>query len=107
MTFQIAQSCNRCTAVGLARTPEVDLRFFLPPPPLPERVARAPTPKLFERILSALPSSGSPYVHDCIRSLTSTALDSYVPGMQFNRHLGLRMGFWAWVRNNFFRQLQY
>ena len=77
--LQIAQSCNRCTAVGLARTPEVDLRFFLPPPPCPERIALTSTPKLFEKILSALPSN-SPYVHDCIRTLTSTALDSYVPG---------------------------
>ena len=77
--LQIAQSCNRCTAVGLARTPEVDLRLFLPPPPCPDRFAQTSTPKLFERILSALPSD-SPYVHDCIRTLTSTALDSYVPG---------------------------
>ena len=75
---QIAQSCNRCTAVGLARTPEVDLRFFLPPPPCPDHIARTSTPQLFERILSALPTA--PHAHECIRILTSTALDSYVPG---------------------------
>uniref|UniRef100_A0AAR2JS12 Protein SERAC1 n=1 Tax=Pygocentrus nattereri TaxID=42514 RepID=A0AAR2JS12_PYGNA len=31
-----AQAIDHRTAIGLARTPQVDLRFFLPPPALPE-----------------------------------------------------------------------
>lgn len=31
-----AQVIDQRTAVGLARTAQVDLRFFLPPPPLPD-----------------------------------------------------------------------
>lgn len=31
-----AQVVDQRTAVGLARTQQVDLRFFLPPPPLPD-----------------------------------------------------------------------
>uniref|UniRef100_A0A4W4FUE6 Protein SERAC1 n=1 Tax=Electrophorus electricus TaxID=8005 RepID=A0A4W4FUE6_ELEEL len=31
-----AQSIDQRTAIGLARTPQVDLRYFLPPPALPE-----------------------------------------------------------------------
>ena len=56
----------------------MDLRFFLPPPPCPAHIARTSTPRLFERILSALPTA--PHAHECIRILTSTALDNYVPG---------------------------
>ncbi len=77
---QIAQSCTRATAVGLARTAEVDLRFFLAPPPCPENITRTATPKLFQRILSELPRTQD--VNDCIRFFTSTALDSYVPGTE-------------------------
>ena len=52
---QVAQSAKRHTAVGLARTQDVDMRFFLPPPPLPDKMARTSTPKLFRELLSALP----------------------------------------------------
>uniref|UniRef100_A0A8C5TFH7 Protein SERAC1 n=1 Tax=Malurus cyaneus samueli TaxID=2593467 RepID=A0A8C5TFH7_9PASS len=32
----VAQACDQRTAIGLARSKDVDLRFFLPPPPLPK-----------------------------------------------------------------------
>lgn len=32
----VAQTCDQRTAIGLARSKDVDLRFFLPPPPLPK-----------------------------------------------------------------------
>uniref|UniRef100_A0A7M4G2N2 Protein SERAC1 n=1 Tax=Crocodylus porosus TaxID=8502 RepID=A0A7M4G2N2_CROPO len=31
-----AQACDQRTAIGLARSKDIDLRFFLPPPPLPK-----------------------------------------------------------------------
>ena len=31
----VAQACDHRTLVGLARSPNIDPRFFLPPPPLP------------------------------------------------------------------------
>ncbi|XP_053879748.1 protein SERAC1 isoform X2 [Malaclemys terrapin pileata] len=32
----IAQACDQRTVIGLARSKDIDLRFFLPPPPLPK-----------------------------------------------------------------------
>ncbi|XP_075002152.1 protein SERAC1 isoform X6 [Calonectris borealis] len=32
----VAQTCDQRTAIGLARSKDIDLRFFLPPPPLPK-----------------------------------------------------------------------
>ena len=65
---QVAQSCQLRTAVGLARTQDVDLRFFLPPPALPEKFANTSTPKLFKEIFTMLPSSD---VHECIRLVSA------------------------------------
>lgn len=76
---QMAQSCERKTAVGLARSAGVDLRFFLKPPPLPPSVEETTIVALFRDILTSVPSS-SPEIHKCIEFFTTTALDQYVEG---------------------------
>jgi len=73
---QLAQSCAMRTAVGLARTDGVDLRFFLPVP-LPPSVVDREIIDMFREILVKLPS-GSAELHDCIKYFTNTALDQYV-----------------------------
>eukprot|EP00095_Tigriopus_kingsejongensis_P002615 snap_masked-scaffold1452_size40707-processed-gene-0.5 protein:Tk02615 transcript:snap_masked-scaffold1452_size40707-processed-gene-0.5-mRNA-1 annotation:"protein serac1" len=74
---QIAQSCARHTAIGLARTPGVDERLFVPPAPIPPRIEQTTTPQLFKAILLALPKQA---VHKCIDTTTLNALENYVPG---------------------------
>jgi pimeloyl-ACP methyl ester carboxylesterase len=76
---QLAQSCERKTAVGLARSAGVDLRFFVKPPPLPPSVEETTIVALFRDILTSVPSS-SPEIHKCIEFFTTTALDQYVEG---------------------------
>jgi len=73
---QLAQSCSRRTAVGLARTEGVDLRYFLSKP-LPPDVVDRDIIDMFREILVKLPS-GSAELHDCIKYFTNTALDQYV-----------------------------
>ena len=77
MFLQIAQSCDYRTAVGLARTAGVDLRFFLPPPQTPGEFKNKELIQLFRDILVKLPAD-SPQVHECIKYFTSEALDSYL-----------------------------
>ena len=74
---QLAQSCDYKTAVGLARTSGVDLRFFLPPPLTPAEFRNKELIQLFRDILVKLPAD-SEQVHDCIKYFTSEALDSYL-----------------------------
>lgn len=74
---QLAQSMERKTAVGLARSAGVDLRYFLKPPPLPPSVEEATIVSLFREILTSIPAS-SPEIHSCIEFFTTTALDQYV-----------------------------
>jgi len=73
---ELAQSCSRRTAVGLARSEGVDLRFFLSVP-LPPSVVDRDIVDMFREILVQLPS-GSAELHDCIKYFTNTALDQYV-----------------------------
>ena len=73
----IAQACDPRTAVGLARSAEVDLRFFLPPPPMPAELKNVELIELFRDILTKLPAD-SEQVHECIKYFTSTALDNYL-----------------------------
>ncbi len=87
---QLAQSCRRRAAVGLARTEGADLRLFVPAPPLPASVAEEDLPALFRRILSDLPRGGKNKTKDkeseeeavpeCVTFFTDAALESYVPG---------------------------
>ena len=68
--MQMAQSCSRRTAVGLARTEGVDLRYFLSVP-LPPDVVDRDIIDMFREILVKLPS-GSADLHDCIKYFTNT-----------------------------------
>ena len=74
---QLAQSCDCRTAVGLARSAGVDLRFFLPPPLTPSEFKNKELIQLFRDILVKLPAD-SEQVHDCVKYFTSEALDSYL-----------------------------
>jgi hypothetical protein len=47
------------TAVGLARSAKVDLRFFLPPAPVPPGVGSQTVVTLFREILTSLPATGT------------------------------------------------
>ena len=73
--WQLAQSCQGHTAIGLARIRDTDLRLFLPPPPNPKAVEESSIPLAFWNVLSKLPSKD---VHECIKHFTTMALDSYV-----------------------------
>ena len=73
----IAQSCECRTAVGLARTSQVDLRFFLPPPPLPPGCHKRELLAMMKDILTQLPAD-NPDLHQCINYFTTTALDQYL-----------------------------
>lgn len=68
---QIAQSMTLETAVGLARTEDTDLRFFLRPPFPPDEIKTTSTPSLLKKILCELPKTD---VHECINFFTTTAL---------------------------------
>lgn len=73
---QIGQSCNLRTAIGLARTKDVNLKLFVPLPHLPDHFIQTSTPKLFGKVLSGLPKKD---VHECVNFFTTTALQNYVP----------------------------
>jgi len=76
---QIAQSCDYRTAVGLARTNNVDLRFFLKPAPLPPGSEGKEMIRLMRDILASLPgAANSKELHQCIQLFTATALDQYL-----------------------------
>jgi len=75
---QIAQSSVCRTAVGLARTNNVDLRFFLKPAPLPPECEKKEMVAAMRDILTSLPGAGSKELHQCIQYFTSTALDHYL-----------------------------
>lgn len=74
---QIAQSLNFRTAVGLARSANVDLRYFLGSPPLPPTHQGRTIVNLFKEILTQLPSK-SDKLDDCIVYHTTTAIDDYL-----------------------------
>jgi hypothetical protein len=71
---QLAQSCECRTAVGLARTANVDLRFFLPPSVLPPECRERELLEMFKDVLTKLPAESAD-LHECIAYFTSTALD--------------------------------
>ncbi|XP_063078809.1 protein SERAC1 isoform X2 [Engraulis encrasicolus] len=66
-----AQVLDQRTAVGLARTPHVDLRFFLPPPPLPQIEDGLSVEDGLRELLASLPQSE---VDACVQYFTSLAL---------------------------------
>ncbi|XP_017548043.1 protein SERAC1 isoform X1 [Pygocentrus nattereri] len=66
-----AQAIDHRTAIGLARTPQVDLRFFLPPPALPEVEDEFLIEDGLRQLLASLPQSE---VDQCVQYFTSLAL---------------------------------
>ncbi|XP_069811069.1 protein SERAC1 [Dendropsophus ebraccatus] len=67
----VAQACDRRTTVGLARSKDVDLRFFLPPPALPKIDDNLSIEDEIRRLLSSLPQTE---FDQCIKYFTSLAL---------------------------------
>ncbi|KAK2864338.1 hypothetical protein Q7C36_003492 [Tachysurus vachellii] len=66
-----AQSIDQRTAIGLARTPNVDLRFFLSPPTLPKLEDEFFIEDGLRQLLASLPQSE---VDQCVQYFTSLAL---------------------------------
>uniref|UniRef100_A0A8C1KUS1 Protein SERAC1 n=1 Tax=Cyprinus carpio TaxID=7962 RepID=A0A8C1KUS1_CYPCA len=66
-----AQVIDQRTAVALARIPNVDLRFFLPPPPLPHSEDDISIEDGLRQLLASLPQSE---VDQCVQYFTSLAL---------------------------------
>ncbi|CAJ1078488.1 protein SERAC1 [Xyrichtys novacula] len=66
-----AQVIDHRTAVGLARTPQVDLRFFLPSPALPDPEDGLSAEDGLRQLLGSLPQSE---VDKCVQYFTSLAL---------------------------------
>ncbi|XP_028858727.1 protein SERAC1 isoform X2 [Denticeps clupeoides] len=66
-----AQAVDQRTVVGLARTPQVDLRFFLSPPALPELEDGISVEDELRHLLASLPQSE---VDQCVQYFTSLAL---------------------------------
>ncbi|KAM4040926.1 protein SERAC1 isoform 2-T2 [Anomaloglossus baeobatrachus] len=67
----VAQACDRRTIVGLARSNDVDLRFFLPPPALPKIDENYSIEDEVRQLLSSLPHTE---LDQCIKYFTSLAL---------------------------------
>ncbi|XP_030054269.1 protein SERAC1 isoform X2 [Microcaecilia unicolor] len=67
----MAQACDSRTAIGLARSQDVDLRFFLQPPPLPRENDDYCIEDELRHLLSSLPQSG---LDQCVQYFTSLAL---------------------------------
>ncbi|KAK2114598.1 Serine active site containing protein 1 [Saguinus oedipus] len=67
----IAQACDPKTLIGLARSKESDLRFFLLPPPLPYLKEDSSTEEELRQLLASLPQTE---LDECIQYFTSLAL---------------------------------
>ncbi|XP_058145604.1 protein SERAC1 isoform X3 [Dasypus novemcinctus] len=67
----IAQASDSRTLIGLARSKDSDLRFFLPPPPLPSLKEDSSIEEELRHLLASLPQTG---LDECIRYFTSLAL---------------------------------
>ncbi|XP_056219269.1 protein SERAC1 isoform X1 [Seriola aureovittata] len=77
-----AQFIDQRTAVGLARTPQVDLRFFLPPPVLPDLEDGLTAEDGLRQLLASLPLSE---VDKCVQYFTSLALRESTQSMAAQR----------------------
>uniref|UniRef100_F6PGR1 Protein SERAC1 n=1 Tax=Ornithorhynchus anatinus TaxID=9258 RepID=F6PGR1_ORNAN len=64
----IAQACDMRTTIGLARSRDTDLRFFLPPPHLPKDYS---IEEELQKLLASLPQTE---LDQCIQYFTSLAL---------------------------------
>ncbi|KAM4680512.1 protein SERAC1 isoform 2-T2 [Amazona ochrocephala] len=67
----VAQTCDERTAIGLARSKDINLRFFLPPPPLPKVKNDYTIEDELRLLLVSLPQT---YLDPCVQHFTSLAL---------------------------------
>ncbi|XP_027702436.1 protein SERAC1-like isoform X1 [Vombatus ursinus] len=67
----VAQACDVRTIIGLARSKETDLRFFLPPPHLPAVKEDYSIEEELRQLLASLPQTE---IDHCIQYFTSLAL---------------------------------
>ncbi|OCT79996.1 protein SERAC1 [Xenopus laevis] len=67
----VAQACDKQTTIGLARSKNTDLRFFLPPPTLPKVNDNYSIENGLRQLLSSLPQTE---LDRCVKYLTSLAL---------------------------------
>ncbi|XP_067398584.1 protein SERAC1 isoform X2 [Emydura macquarii macquarii] len=67
----VAQAYDQRTAIGLARSKDIDLHFFLPPPPLPEVKDDYAIEDELRLLLVSLPQTD---LEQCVRYFTSLAL---------------------------------
>ncbi|XP_066867195.1 protein SERAC1 isoform X2 [Kogia breviceps] len=67
----IAQACDLRTLIGLARSKDSDLRFFLRPPPLPSLKEDSSIEEELRQLLASLPQTD---LDECIQYFTSLAL---------------------------------
>ncbi|XP_029452522.1 protein SERAC1 isoform X2 [Rhinatrema bivittatum] len=67
----VAQACDSRTTIGLARSQDVDLRFFLQPPPLPRGSDDYCIEDELRQLLFSLPQSD---LDQCVQYFTSLAL---------------------------------
>ncbi|XP_037541419.1 protein SERAC1 [Nematolebias whitei] len=77
-----AQVIDQRTAIGLARTPQVDLRFFRPPPTLPDMEDGLSAEDGLRQLLGSLPLSE---VDKCVQYFTSLALRESTQSMAAQR----------------------
>ncbi|XP_045400595.1 protein SERAC1 isoform X3 [Lemur catta] len=68
----IAQACDPRVLIGLARSKESDLRFFLPPPPLPSLKEDSSIEEELRQLLASLPQTE---LDECTQYFTSLALN--------------------------------
>ncbi|NXC40116.1 SRAC1 protein, partial [Penelope pileata] len=67
----VAQTCDQRTAIGLARSKDIDLRFFLPPPSLPKMKNDCLIEDELRLLLVSLPQTD---IDPCVQYFTSLAL---------------------------------
>ncbi|NWS39396.1 SRAC1 protein, partial [Probosciger aterrimus] len=67
----VAQTCDQRTAIGLARSKDINLRFFLPPPPLPKIKNDYTIEDELRLLLVSLPQTD---LDPCVQHFTSLAL---------------------------------
>uniref|UniRef100_A0A2K5NDD4 Protein SERAC1 n=1 Tax=Cercocebus atys TaxID=9531 RepID=A0A2K5NDD4_CERAT len=92
----IAQACDPKTLIGLARSKESDLRFFLLPPPLPSLKEDSSTEEELRQLLASLPQTE---LDECIQYFTSLALS------ESSQSLAAQKGLWCLVTKFWAREI--
>ncbi|XP_077342397.1 protein SERAC1 [Lithobates pipiens] len=87
----VAQACDRRTIIGLARSKDTDLRFFLPPRTLPKVNDDYSIEDRLHNLLSSLPQSE---LEQCIKYFTSLALRESTQALAAQRR-----GLWCFGGN--------